>query len=186
MTVCLSHGKEWMREGVCMACSTNDPRLDVGPPLPRTVINEWRDPELLQRYDAGCSLRLLADEYSLSHEGVRAAIARARALQRAGGNDAAPLPLSSAEADTQDPRDAMIAELAGALEPFAREADSWLEIMRGRPLFIAQTDDEPTAEESIFTFDDLFRARSALASHAKAYGSRPTREGLQEKDGERT
>jgi len=50
--------------------------IDDGPRLPKSVIDAWRDPCILRRWKCGASLRKIADEYSMSHEGVRGRLRR--------------------------------------------------------------------------------------------------------------
>lgn len=62
-------------------CRPDGRGLDDGPPysIPRKEIQRWRDPAIKARHDAGASLRSIADEFGLSHEGARAALKRMEA-----------------------------------------------------------------------------------------------------------
>ena len=57
-------------------CKSDGSGLDDGPPLPRRTVQEWRDPAIKARHKAGASLRDIADEFGMSHEGVRSVVAR--------------------------------------------------------------------------------------------------------------
>ena len=46
--------------------------IDDGPPLPSRSIAAWRDPEIIKMREQGCSFRMIAKQFKMSHEGVRA------------------------------------------------------------------------------------------------------------------
>lgn len=46
--------------------------LDDGPPLPTHVVNAWKKPLVISRWENGQTLRDIAREFGISHETVRA------------------------------------------------------------------------------------------------------------------